>query len=57
MSDKDATKILYEEYMNLIEWRNYLWKIFDPEENIGILPVNINRLLNRAIYQSGDENV
>ncbi len=52
MNNKNAHQILYDEYQDLLERRKSLRDIFQPGANIGILPVNIDRLITHSQLQN-----
>jgi len=48
LSDPKAHEVLYDEYLHLLERRKILREVYEPESNIGILPVNVDRLITMA---------
>jgi DNA-directed RNA polymerase II subunit RPB1 len=50
LKNKEAHKILQEEYLNILNLRDDLHKFFNPSTNCSHLPVNISRLITHAQF-------
>ena len=56
-NNKNAHQILLDEFRGLIERRDKLRDIFEPDSKIGILPVNIDRLITHSQFQNKTKKV
>lgn len=52
LNHKEAHNILYEEFEQIKRDRDQLREIFSTDQKLGILPVNIERLITQSQFQS-----
>ena len=57
LGDGTAHEVLYEEYRRLVGRRDRLRGVFAPGQRIGILPVNLDRLITMAKLQDSGRRV
>lgn len=57
LTNKQGHAILYEELRTLLDIQNKLREVFEPGKEIGVLPVNINRIVSMAKNQVDPTNV
>jgi hypothetical protein len=57
LTNKQGHAILYEELRTLLDIQNKLRGVFEPGKEIGVLPVNINRIVSMAKNQVDPTNV
>jgi DNA-directed RNA polymerase II subunit RPB1 len=55
--NKNAHQILYDEYKNLMDIREELRSIYEHDSRIGILPVNVDRLITHSQFQNKSKTV
>ncbi len=48
LTNKQGHAILYEELRTLLDIQTKLREVFEPGKEIGVLPVNINRIISMA---------
>lgn len=57
LKNKEAHTALYEEYLDLLKMRDQL-RIYIPaaDENIKLMPVNLERIIQQTLYQKSSNN-